>query len=227
MKKTIITAISSLVAVASVNAAVEISTAYTSDYYFRGFQLADSIIETAIDYTEGDFYLGVWTAQPFDTAEDDSVYLNEIDFYGGYGFALSESISLDAGLCVYAYPELSEGDTATYEPYIGVSFDTVLSPSLYLYYDLTLEILTFEGSVGYSVEIDESSTLDFGLSLGSISPDEGDSAMYYTASIGYGLSIGETASFSASLNYQDGDSEITAGNWDDGLFFSVGLSVGF
>jgi len=227
MKKTIITAISTLAAVSALNAAVEVGTAFTSDYYFRGFQLADSIIEASIDYTEGDFYLGTWTAQPFEAAEDDSVYGNEIDFYGGYGFALGEKASLDLGICAYVYPELSEGDTATYEPYIGVSFDTLLSPSIYVYYDLTLEILTVQGSLGYSVEIDDSSSVDFGVSLGNISPDEGDSAMYYTASISYGLSLGETGSFSASLNYQDGDSDITAGNWDDGFYFSVGVSAGF
>ena len=227
MKKTIITAISALAAVSGLNAGVDVTTAYTSDYYFRGFQLADSIIEAAIDYSEGDFYLGTWTAQPFSPAEDDSIYQNEIDFYGGMGFALSDAISLDVGMCAYIYPELESGDTATYEPYIGVAFDSPLSPSFYVYYDLTLEILTLEGSIGYSVEIDETSTLDFGVSLGSISPDEGDSAIYYTASIGYGLAIGETASFSASLNYQDGDDEITAGNWDDGFYASVGLSVGF
>lgn len=227
MKKTILTAISSLLTVASLNAAVDISTAYTSDYYFRGTQLADSFIETAIDYSDGDFYLGVWTAQPFSAADDDSLYGNEIDFYGGYGIALGESISLDVGLTAYVYPELDEGDTATYEGFIGVAFDTVLSPSIYMYYDVTLEVLTFEGSLGYSVEIDESSTIDFGVAAGLVSPDEGDSAMYYTASVGYGLSLAENASFSASLNYQDGESELTGGNWDDGFYFSVGLSASF
>lgn len=227
MKKTILTAISSLLTVASLNAAVDISTAYTSDYYFRGVQLADSFIEAAIDYSDGDFYLGVWTAQPFSAADDDTLYGNEIDFYGGYGIALSDSIALDVGLTAYVYPELAEGDTATYEGFIGVAFDTVLSPSVYVYYDVTLEVLTFEGSLGYSVAIDESSSLDFGVSAGLVSPDEGDSAMYYTASVGYGLSVAENASFSASLNYQDGESELTGGNWDGGFYFSVGLSASF
>jgi len=227
MKKTIITAIAAIAAVSGLNAGVDITTAYTTDYYFRGFQLADSIIETAVDYSEGDFYLGAWTAQPFDDAEGGAEFQNELDIYGGMGFALSDTISLDVGLCAYIYPELDDGDTATYEPYIGVAFDTALAPSFYVYYDVTLEALTLEGSIGYSVEIDETSSLDFGLSLGSISPDEGDSAIYYTASLGYGLAIGETASFSASVNYQDGDDEIVGGNWDDGFYASVGLSVGF
>ncbi|MEQ9825855.1 MAG: TorF family putative porin [Puniceicoccaceae bacterium] len=227
MKKTILTAISTLLAAASLNAAVEISTAYTSDYYFRGVQLADSIIEAAIEYSDGDFYLGVWTAQPFAAADDDTLYGNEIDFYGGYVIALSETVALDVGLTAYVYPDLDEGDTATYEGYLGVSFDAPLSPALYVYYDVTLEVLSVEGSLGYSVAIDETSSLDFGVAAGLVSPDEGDSAMYYTASIGYGLSLAENASFSASLNYQDGESELTGGNWDDGFYFSVGLSASF
>lgn len=39
-----------------------LSTAFNSDYYFRGTQLADSFIETAVDYTYGDFYAGLWYA---------------------------------------------------------------------------------------------------------------------------------------------------------------------
>jgi uncharacterized protein (TIGR02001 family) len=227
MKKTITTAISSLIAAASLNAAVEISTAYTSDYYFRGIQLADSIIETAINYSNDSFYLGVWTAQPFEKAGDNAVYLNEIDFFGGFGVSLSETISLDIGATAYVYPELSDGDKATYEGFVGIAFDTILSPAVYLYYDVTLEAFTVQGSIGHTFEIDESSSLELGFALGNVSPDEGDSAMYYTASLGYSLALGETASFSAKLGYQDGDSDITAGNWDDGFFFSVGLAVGF
>lgn len=227
MKKTIVTVFSALFIALSTQAAVDVSVGYTSDYYFRGTQLADSFIEAAVDYSEGDFYAGMWTAQPFETAKDDSVYLNEIDFYGGYGVALSDVAALDFGLCAYAYPELDEGDEVTYEPYVGVSFDLPVSPALYVYYDLTLEILTVEGSLGYSVEVDEVSTIDFGVAVGNVSPDEGDSGIYYTASVGYSLAIGDTASFSCSLNYNDGEDVLSAGNWDDGFYFSLGLSAGF
>ena len=227
MKKTIITVFSALFIALSTQAAVDVSVAYTSDYYFRGFQLADSIIEAAVDYSEGDFYAGMWTAQPFEGAGDGLVYLNEIDFYGGYGVALGDVASLDFGICAYVYPELDEGDEATYEPYIGLSFDAPLAPTAYVYYDLTLEILTVEGSLGYSIEVDETSTVDLGVALGSVMPDEGDSGLYWTASLGYSKSIGDTASFSASVNYNDGEDVLSSGNWDDGFYFSLGLSVGF
>lgn len=208
-------------------AAVDVSVAYTTDYYFRGTQLGDSFIEAAIDYSEGDLYVGMWTAQPFQDGKDGSEYENEIDFYAGYGFALSDVLALDLGVCVYAYPELNGGETSTTEPFIGISFDSVLAPSIYVFYDITLEILTVEGSFGYSIDIDEASSIDLGLSVGNVSPDDGDSANYYVLSAGYGYSIGETASFSASINYTDGDSELVGGNWDDGFYASVGLSVGF
>jgi uncharacterized protein (TIGR02001 family) len=226
MKKTIITVFSTLLLASSVPAAVDVSVAYTSDYYFRGSQLADSIIEAAVNYSEENFYAGVWTAQPFEDAADDTEYQNEIDFCVGYGAAAGIA-SYDFGMTAYVYPELDEGDDSTYEAYAGVSLDLPAAPSLYVYYDVTLEVLTIEGGLSHSIELDETSTIDFSVSLGDVIPDEGDSGIYYLASLGYGLSIGETASFSASLNYTDGDDILTGGNWNDGFYFSVGLSVGF
>lgn len=227
MKKTILTVISSLLIASVLRAGVDVTTAYTSDYYFRGTQLAQSIIETAVDYSEGDFYMGVWTAQPFEDAEDGSEIENEIDFYGGYGIALSETAALDIGIAAYMYPELDDGDEITYEPFIGIAFDTPLAPSFYVYYDLTLESLTLEGSIGHSFEIDESSSIDIGLSVGNVSPDEGDSAMYYLLSAGWGYALAETASLSIGFNYTDGDDELVGGNTDDGFYASIGISVGF
>jgi len=227
MKKTILTVLTTLSIASMSTAAVDVTAAYTTDYYFRGTQLAQSIIETAVDYSEGDFYAGVWTAQPFEDAEDGSQIENEIDYYAGYGFALSDIASLDIGATAYVYPELDEGDDVTVEPYIGIAFDTVLAPSLYIYYDVTLEAMTIEGCIGHSFEIDEASSIDFGLSVGNVSPDEGDSAIYYLLSAGYGYSIGETASFSLGVNYTDGDDALVGGNTDDGFYASIGLSVGF
>lgn len=223
MKKTILTIITSTMIAGASSAAIDLTTGYSSDYYFRGVQLADSIIEAAIDYSEGDFYAGVWTAQPVERG-DGGLWENEIDFYAGYGAALSDIIAADIGFTAYVYPELEDGDTTTWEPFVGFAFDTELAPAIYFYYDVTLETFTVEGSVGHSFEIDEMTSFDIGAYVGNASPDGGDDTTYYGLSAGVGYSLSDTASLSASINYQDAEDVV---NQDDGLYFSVGITGSF
>jgi uncharacterized protein (TIGR02001 family) len=215
MKKTITTAISSLLAAASLHAAVDVSVGYNSDYYFRGIQLADDFIDASIEYSEGAFTVGVWTAQPLD-----SIYVQEYDVYAGWGTSLTDGVSLSLGLTGYIY---SEGKS-TWEPYIGLSFDEApLAPSLTFFYDLTLQIFTGEAGFGYSIAIDDASGIDLGVSVGYAATNS-DSSTYYVLSAGYSYAFSESSSFSASVNYTDGNN-VT--QWDDGIYFTVGMSMGF
>jgi uncharacterized protein (TIGR02001 family) len=221
MKKTILSAIASLAAITVSSAAIDVTTAYTSDYYFRGTQLANDIVEAAVDFSEGDFYAGIWTAQPINDGPGGAEIQNEIDFYTGIGISVTETFALDLGITAYVYPELDEGDQETYEFFVGGALDVVLSPALYFYYDETLETWTTEISASYGVELAKGA-LDFGVSFGNVSPDGGDSAVYYLGSVSYSYS-----GFSATLSYTDGDDELVGGNWDDGIYFSLGFSAGF
>jgi uncharacterized protein (TIGR02001 family) len=228
MKKTIVSALSFVIALSTMSAAVDVTVGYTSDYYFRGTQLADDILEAEVEISldEG-FYLGVWTAQPLTNPAPGWLFENEVNFWAGYGLDVGSGVEMDFGLTAYWYPELSDDDSVTYEAYMGAAFDTLLDPSVYVFYDFTLKALTLEGSIGYSYEIDEVSSLDFGLSLGYVDPDGGDSGIYYLVSVGYGYALAENASFSLSANYTDGDSALSGYNWDDGFYFAAGLTVGF
>ena len=127
---------------------VTMDVGYESKYIFRGFELADEIMTAAIEAGFGDAYLGVWTAQPIVGGFD-----NEFDFYGGMAFDIAEGIGLDVGGTLYYYPELGAG-SETFELYAAFGFDAELSPGVTFFYDLDLEALTVEGSIGHSFEMD-------------------------------------------------------------------------
>jgi uncharacterized protein (TIGR02001 family) len=216
MKKLIATAATALMLASTLPAAFEASVGYNSDYYFRGVQLSDDFVEAGIEFSEGSFYAGVWTAQPLD-----SEYVKEYDLYAGYGIDASEEIALDFGATAYIY---SEGDS-TYEFFAGASFDFGLpvAPAVYFYYDIELEVFTAEVSAGYTIEIDEVSSVELSAAVGHARSDDSD-YNYYLLSASYSYAISDALSVSASVNYTDA-SDIT--NKDDGFYYSIGGSFSF
>ena len=212
---------------------------YVTDYVFRGVSLADSAIQSGVEVGAGDFYAGAW----FSTGIGDTSLFaaDELDLYAGYGFTLSDSVSADVGVTYYHYPQggglfdTKGGAAGTYEVYGGLSFDTTLSPSVYGYYDFTLEAFTVEGAVGHSIETGEATSLDLGLTAGLVDGD-GFSWEYAqaSASLGYALSDNVSAYVAANyainsdslLNYED-CLFATNGCEANLLFFGAGVSAGF
>lgn len=211
MKK--ITAIlAATVAGATISGAEELSISTTfsweSDYIFRGVQLAEEYFAPSVDISYGGAYFGIWAALPVDAQ-----FANEVDYYAGYGFALSDTVSADVGFTYYQYPEGSDdffGDDDSFELYGGLSFDAPAAPAIYVFYDFDYKYLTIEGSVGHSVELSEEGAVDFGAYLGYADPDNGDDWNYYGASVAYSYAFTENASFSIGLNWY-GCSEDTIG----------------
>ena len=70
-------AVGSLGATSVASADVSYNIGYASEYYYRGFYQKNSSASAGIDYEEGGFYVGAWTA---DVGEG-----LEYDIYGGYG----------------------------------------------------------------------------------------------------------------------------------------------
>lgn len=180
-----------------------------SKYVFRGFLLGEETFMGAFDVAIDDFYAGVWTAQP---TTDEVAWDSEVDFYGGYGTALNDVISLDVGATYYYYPTAT--DASTFEIFGGLAWDVALAPAVYVYYDFDLETFTFEVSGGNSWDVADKTTFDVGASLGWVEPDMGDSFYYIMASAGFTYSFTEYASGSFSVNASDlenGDSEFWVG----------------
>ena len=219
---------------------VTISTSFdvVTDYVFRGVSLADTAIQPGVELGAGDFYAGVWFSTGF--GDTSAAAGDEVDLYAGYGFSLSDTVSADVGLTYYHYPQggglfsTNGGGSGTYEIYGGLAFDTALSPSVYAYYDFTLEAFTLEAGLGHSVALpDSDASFDLGLSAGLV---DGDGFSYEYGQVSAALSKAVTdaasvyvgANFTvnsdAALNFK----ETLAGNPKDTLlWFGAGVSSSF
>ncbi len=218
----------------SVSATVD----YTTDYVFRGVSLADSAIQPGVEVSAGDFYAGAW----FSTGVGDTSFFaaDEVDVYAGYGFALSDTLGLDVGVTYYHYPQFggfldtSGGSAGTYEVYAGLSLDTTLSPSVYGYYDFTLEAFTIEGSVGHSVPLGETLSLDLGLTAGLVDASGGAGWEWAQASAAVSHAFTDDVSAYVGANFALNSDDlldyekILASNPKDNLFFvGAGVAAGF
>ncbi|MBH54366.1 MAG: hypothetical protein CMI18_08470 [Opitutaceae bacterium] len=195
---------------------VSMSVGYESRYVFRGVTLADESLTASIEAAFGDTYLGMWTNQPITGSFD-----NEFDFYGGMGFEVADGISMDVGGTLYFYPESGTG-AETFEIYTGLAFDAQLDPAIYFFYDLDLNTLTVEGSVGHSFEVDEGTTLDLSGFLGFVDISEGEDYTYHGASIDVVKSLGDTASGSIGVRYSEG-----SGGLEDEIYFGGSITSGW
>jgi uncharacterized protein (TIGR02001 family) len=225
-KLIVLGAVSAIAASSAIAQDLSVTTtfAWESKYVFRGVQLAEETFMPSIDFAYGGAYFGVWTAQPVD---DEA---NEVDYYAGYSFEVSELISLDVGATVYTYPD-SDGDS-TAEIFIGAAFDVALSPAIYLYRDLDLDTTTLEASAGYSWPMDEKLSIDLSGAVGFVEPDSGDSYAYGTLSAAMGYAFNDYASASLYVNFSaasedyefPGDSERMRSS---AIWFGFSVTAGF
>lgn len=163
---------------------VTVDFPYTTKYVFRGVELAKGAFQPSIKLTSGDFYAGVWLSAPVDRG-----YELEVDYYTGYGFKVAEGWTLDAGLTAYTYPGLDTSggaDKATFEGYVGLNGTLgVISTGTYAYYDFTLKAFTIQEALGYSITVDDKTSVNFLATVGHVSPDAGSGYTYY----GFGLTV--------------------------------------
>lgn len=230
-------ALAALAAGASVQAqdaaalSVTVDVSYVSDYVFRGQLLANDSVQPSVEVAYGDFYAGAWHSNEVNGTTD-----SETDLYIGYGFALNDTISLDAGVTRYLYNGQSGADTT--EVYVGVSADVLLSPSLYYYYDFDREASTFELSIGYSFPIDAiNASLDLSAKAGYaskggeyVNPYSNEDYTYYVVGAAVPYKLSETATFTVGVDYVYNDTASNTGfpRGDSGRFVGkAGISIGF
>ena len=174
----------------------------TTDYVFRGVSQTneDWAVQGGFDFTAGGFYGGTWASNV--DFEDDTDTNLEIDFYGGYSGAISETLSFDVGAVYYAYPDSSDSDLDLFEIYGGLAYESENGFSLggTLYYEPDVEYFVLDTSSGFSVN----DFVSLGGGLGIVEPDEGDGYSYWN--------VGGTLSFEGfdlDLRYHDTDLDDT------------------
>ncbi|NIB39420.1 hypothetical protein HBA55_07475 [Pseudomaricurvus alkylphenolicus] len=173
---------------------------YASEYYYRGFFQKNSSASAGIDYENGGFYVGAWTADVGDGLE--------VDGYFGYGIETESGFSASLGFTGYyytgdfdeTYEEVNFGlgyGIASLEYSVG-TYDDPAEEQDYSFAALTLEHNGFYAKYG-----------TFGKDF------EGD---YFEA--GYGTEIG---GFDAGISFIFPDEDI-AGDEDEAIVFSIGKS---
>jgi uncharacterized protein (TIGR02001 family) len=245
----------SVIALAAITPALgeslEVSTTvgFESRYVFRGLQFAETSVQPEITLGYRNFYLGAWFNLPvgddvfsipitrFATIAGTSA--DELDLYFGYSAPLDDLITIDLGVTYYTFPDLMSGFTDvfredgsglgwnTLEPYVGLSLDTVLAPSLYVYHDFFLDTTTIEGGVSHSFPLDNDGTFSFDLggSVGYVFDDDaGGDYLYGALSYEVSYAVSENASISAGGRY--GGSDIPGGALIDNFLLLTTQSAG-
>jgi uncharacterized protein (TIGR02001 family) len=208
---------------------------YESKYVFRGVQLADEIFTPAVDLTYGNFYGGLWFAFAEDSADP---YPTEMDLYAGYNFKASSLLTIDVGATRYAYDRVIGnfmGKDNSLEFYTGVSLDVLLSPSAYVYYDIDLHYVTFEGKLGHSFNLVSKLSLNLGVAAGYVvsSENSDNDYAYASATADLAYAITDKSSFSIGARAAMADYESFYGSYHDvdtgrnGYWFGASFSTGF
>lgn len=228
----------SLVAQEAATSELSISTtmAFESEYVFRGQSLAAESFQPSVELGYGGFYAGVWANLPADDASNGTSYDNEIDYYAGYNFAVTDLISLDVGFTYFDYPEtvpaMGSGEDQQ-EVYLGAAFDTILSPAVYLYYEFEYEIITIEASIGHSFEVAENTSVDVSAYLGWQDYDvaTGNEDGYYAGAsvdLVYAFTDNASASFGGRISTVDIDPSMPMGGADeDNAWWGASFTAGF
>ena len=188
-------------------ASVSANVGYVSQYHFRGIQQTSGGSASAgLDYENGGFYLGSWAADVADGLE--------VDFYGGYNFALENGVSLGLGATSYQYTgdfhsaynevNLSAGFGIVSVGYNqgkwdGVVGDEAATEGDYSLITLSLESHGFSGTLGsYGQDFEgEYVELAYGTDMGGFDLSVGiifsgsdlddDEAMYFSLSKSFDL----------------------------------------
>lgn len=126
---------------------------WDSEHIFRGAQQAKQNAVAEVEFTQGNYYAGVWGMLPTEDQWDS--YATRVDVYGGSTFDISRSVFGDVGLTGYLYPQdgaLVNSDNSV-EGYVGFGLDNAFSPTLYGYYDIVRDRYTLEASAEYRLPL--------------------------------------------------------------------------
>lgn len=251
-----------MVGSASQVAAAEVSVSgdLVSAYVFRGDTFNDGLVfqpgceissmklgETALPLT-----LGVWgnlDIDDYDGALEDGEF-SELDIYLSVDIPLPvEMLSMSVGYCEYAYPTATTeadvvdpvsgeittavvGLSADREVNLGVSVDTLLAPSLTLYYGVDGgidETFYAEAAVGHSFDVGGGLSIGIEAKAGYLVPESGSDGfndLVLTASASW-------KALTASVSYIGQlDDDVLVGVEDDGgydvdVVGKIGLAQSF
>jgi len=201
---------------------ISLDLTFDTKYVFRGTQLADNVFHPSVEFAKGDFYAGIWAAQPIENRGAPEEWTDEVDFYVGQGWAIGENTSVDIGAAHYYFPT---GMDST-EPFIGLTQEIRnVAASVYLYRDLDLDVTTTEGSARYNLPLSGKTSLDLGAHFGLIDGDDFGKYLYYGADVVVPIQLKENAVLSFGVHYDDSDEGSPTP--DSHFHGSTSITIGF
>ena len=174
-----------------------------SHYVWRGQRLSDDfVIQPSVAITYGGFGANIWANWDDTASSATDRGITESDYTLNYTFS-TDKFGFDVGYIYYAFP--SPG-VDTQEIYLGVSYDTMLSPSATLYYDFDEgEGAFLVLAIGHSLDLTEKIALNLGASasynfsnmvMGPAANGDADFSDFYNGELSASLSIPVTGNIS-------------------------------
>jgi uncharacterized protein (TIGR02001 family) len=131
-------AVMTMASVGAIAAEASANVAFTTDYRFRGISQTDRdfALQGGFDYAwDSGVYIGTWASNvdgfSSNPIDGDGGAQAELDFYAGYGFAITDTLSFDFNTLYFYYPGAStagnqpEIDYWEFTPGISYSGETL------------------------------------------------------------------------------------------------------
>jgi uncharacterized protein (TIGR02001 family) len=228
------------------SAAVEVEggayVGFFDKYLWRGYDLSGSggVIQGGMDLSHKGFTLSYWTNIQ---ANDDkptfkSGEATETDITLDYTFSLNDTVSLSIGNIYYNLnTDDDNGDNYpdTNEAYVGLSLNTILEPTLKVYYDwdeCKEDGLFVTAAVGHGFDLAEGLSLSLGALVGYNQESDyavGDYSDWhnYELSVGLDYAVNENVSISPSFLFSSPISDEAKDRIDSETVGGITLSFAF
>ncbi|MBN2645339.1 MAG: hypothetical protein JXR59_07695 [Desulfuromonadaceae bacterium] len=229
-----------LVSFVSVASAIEVSgDAYAGiydKYLWRGYDLSGSmpVAQGGLDISAGSFTFSYWTnvqlandsAEGYNSGEE-----TETDIIIDYSRDINDLLSISVGNIFYGL----DGIEDTNELYLTLSLNTILSPSLSVYWDwdeADEDGLYYTFSVGHDISITDALSLSLGALVSynqscDYSVGDYDDFHNYELSVGVDYAITEQISVGASFLFSEGLSNDGRDSIDSEMVSGVSVALNF
>ncbi|MBN2231782.1 MAG: hypothetical protein JW781_03040 [Deltaproteobacteria bacterium] len=190
-----------------------------SKYIWRGLEVNEEfVLQPSVTMAYGGFSFNVWGNMDLtDFGESECIYTSGCDDRAGQFTEIDltldythswDRFTLGVGIIAYEFPNW-EGSEDTHELYVTVGYDTLLQPSLTVYYDFDeIEGMYATFGIGHSFAVSEKVGLDLSASVGFADSDYNlayfgvadGSLVDFTVGIGMPIQITEMISVTPVLS---------------------------
>lgn len=189
------------------------TTAFTTDYVFRGQSFSDEgpAIQGSLDWGYNGFYAGMWGSNL--ELGDGSI---ELDYYGGYANSIGP-IDYDIMAIYYHFPATADSsvggvDPDQFEIWLNLSHtfgNTMLEPTVGFFWAWSPDFTLEDGAANYiqgslALSLPQGFGLDFAYGYQDVEGDKTTPAGYSYSTWNVGLSK-EIVGFGLDLRYHDTD----------------------